>query len=191
MEPTPEITLLIGAWQRGDPNAENALFEALYRRLHGIALQCLRNEAPGQTLGATALVHEAYLRFHNAESLTITNRAHFLALAARVMRRILVDRARARRSAKRDARMVQEDEAEMFLITVREADQILAVDRALEGLSLQSPRQARLVELRYFAGFSEDESATALGISSRQARRDWQVARTRLRIAIDGTADPA
>jgi RNA polymerase sigma-70 factor (ECF subfamily) len=101
MDSPGEIARLIKRWQAGDKAAENALFEALYAKLHAIATRYLRSEAPGQTLGATALVHEVYLRFQRAERLDITGSSHFLALAARVIRRILVDKARERRSDKR------------------------------------------------------------------------------------------
>ena len=191
MESPGEITGLIAGWQRGDPAAENALFEALYRRLYGIAMQCLRSESRGQTMGATALVHEAYLRFKSADRLQIVNRGHFLALSARVMRRILVDRARARCSSKRQGLMVAAEDVDALFSSDPEAEEVLAVNRALDSLGLQSPRQARLVEFRYFAGFSEEESAAALGISVRTARREWNVARTRLRMAIDGTPGTA
>jgi RNA polymerase sigma factor (TIGR02999 family) len=194
MDSPGEITRLIKRWQAGDKAAENALFEALYAKLHAIAVRFLRSEAPGQSFCATALVHEAYLRFQRAERLDITGSSHFMALAARVMRRILVDRARARRSEKRAGDHVPLDEGvaflASFLVSDSEADEILAVDRALESLSKQSPRQVQIVELRYFAGFNEDESAAALGISPRTVRREWQVARTRLRMAIEGTPGP-
>jgi len=187
----PPITRLIEDWQRGDKAAENALFDAMYHRLHALAVQCLRGEQPGQSLGATALVHEAYLRFTRAERLDIADRAHFLALAARVMRRILVDRARARQSAKRGAKPVRVEMADSLVRTDADADQIIGVDRALESLATQSQRLATLVELRYFAGYSFEESALVLGVAERTVRRDWQVARTRLKLALDGTPDPA
>ena len=190
MDSPGEITRLIKQWQAGDKAAENALFEALYAKLHAIAARFLRSEAPGQTLGATALVHEAYLRFQRAERLDIAGSSHFLALAARVMRRILVDRARARRSEKRAGDRISLDAGDALLVSDAEADEILKVDLALETLAKQSPRQVQIVELRYFAGFNEEESAAALGISARTVRREWQVARTRLRLAIDGAAAP-
>jgi RNA polymerase sigma factor (TIGR02999 family) len=187
MDSGSEITRLISDWQRGNRDAENALFEALYLRLHGIAAQCLRNESPGHSMGPTMLVHEAYLRFERSERLEVADRGHFLALAARVMRRIVVDRARARRTEKRGGDQMRDDLDQAFPSTDSEAEEILAVDRALESLTRQSIRQAQLVELRFFAGFNEDEAADALGISKRTVRREWQVARTRLRMAIDGT----
>jgi RNA polymerase sigma factor (TIGR02999 family) len=183
-----EITRLISDWQRGDKNAENALFEALYKRLHEIALHYMRTEPGGGSLGATGLIHEAYLRLGRSEDLHITDRTHFLALAARVMRRILIDRARARRSEKRGGEQAAIEIRDALVVTDQDADEILAVDRALEQLTRQSPRQSQLVELRYFAGYSIEESAAVLGVSTRTARREWQVARTRLKVAIDGSA---
>lgn len=185
-----EITRLIARWQAGDKPAENALFDAMYERLHAMAIHCLRTERAGQSMGATALVHEAYLRFNRANRLDIADRSHFLALAARVMRRILVDRARARHAQKRGEDPVMSEPSEALVTSDADAIQILSVDRALEELSKQSARLAQLVELRYFAGYSMEESAVVLGVSARQTRRDWQVARTRLRLAIDGTEAP-
>ena len=184
--PDPEITRLIEQWQGGDQSAENALFQALYDRLHAMAVQCLRSERPGNSLGATGLVHEAYLRFKRAERLDIIDRSHFLALTARVMRRILVDRARARQAQKRMADPAPVQATDNLIGSDAEAVQILAVDRALDDLSKKSERLAHLVELRYFAGYTVEESAQVLGMSARQTRRDWQAARIRLRIAIDG-----
>jgi RNA polymerase sigma-70 factor (ECF subfamily) len=187
MHPSADITALIVAWQRGDHLAEQELFEALYHRLRAMAYQCLKSEPRCQSLGATALVHEAYLRFQQAERLDINGRDHFLALAARAMRRILVDRARARRSQKRGEEPVRTELLESMMMSDHDAAQIVSVDEALKELTRRSPRQAQLVELRYFAGFSEAEIASAMGISVRTARREWQVARTRLREAIDGS----
>lgn len=182
-----EITRLIVEWQRGNPNAENALFEALYKRLHGIALNYIRSERPNATMGATALVHEAYLRFRRSERLEIADSSHFLRLAARVMRQILVDRARAYRAAKRqaDAR-AEADNLDMLVSKDADAEEIIAVDRALESLARRSQRQAQLIELRFFAEFTEEEAAIILGVSARPIRREWQVARTRLRAEING-----
>jgi len=188
MRPGAEITKLILEWQRGNRSAEQDLFEALYQSLHTLAIQCLRNERPDQTLSATALVHEAYLRFTTTNQLKINDRSHFLALAARVMRRVVVDKARARKSDKRGGDFLRVGTEESIVSTDEDADRILDVDRALEALSLQSPRQGQLIELRFFAGFKLDEAAQVLGISTRTARREWQVARTRLRGVIDGTA---
>jgi RNA polymerase sigma-70 factor, ECF subfamily len=183
------ITRLIREWQKGSSDAESALFEALYAKLHALAVNCLRSELPGRSLSATALVHEAYLRFRTSKRIEIVDRAHFLALAARVMRRILVDRARGRLAEKRAGQQIPTDPAELLIRSDHEADEIIAVDRALDLLAEEAPRQCRLVELRYFIGMSIEETAAVLGISTRTARRDWQVARTRLMGAIDGTGN--
>lgn len=182
---TEEITRLIVEWQKGDSSAEAALFEALYRVLHRSALQILRTERSDHTLGATALVHEAYVRLRTAQKLDLTTRTHFLALAARVMRRILTDRARARMADKRAEGALRVELNEALVSTDENAEEILSVDQALETLSRHSPRQCQLVELRYFAGYTMEESAAILGVSDRTARREWQVARTRLRGIID------
>jgi RNA polymerase sigma-70 factor (ECF subfamily) len=186
MEPEKDITRLIQDWQGGNRAAEQALFEALYRTLHGIALHCLRSERDAGSMCATALVHEAYLRFANAERLSVGDRSHFLALAARVMRRIIVDRARARKSEKRGGDNQREDLSNSMIGSTDDADEVLAVDFALDKLDQESPRQARIVELRFFGGFSIEETAAALGVSTRTARRDWQLARLRLKLEIDG-----
>jgi RNA polymerase sigma factor (TIGR02999 family) len=186
MAADPEITKLISAWQRGDQAAEGVLFEALYNRLRGIAEQCLRGEPRKQSLSPTGLVHEAYLRFRHANQLEVVDRHHFLALAARVMRRILVDRARARHTDKRGGDAVQTELLDGMLVSESDAEEILAVDQALEQLSQRSPRQAQLVELRFFGGFGEDEVAAALGTSVRTVRREWQLARIRLKEAMGG-----
>src|SRR5258706_16178949 len=141
-------------------------------------------------MGPTMLVHEAYLRFERAERLEVADRGHFLALAARVMRRIIVDRARARRTEKRGGDQLRDDLDQAFASTNSGAEEILAVDRALESLFLQSERQAQLGEVRFFAGFNEDEAADALGISKRTVRRGWQGGRPRLPGAVGGTPTP-
>jgi RNA polymerase sigma factor (TIGR02999 family) len=181
-----DITQLIRAWQLGDRGAEHVLFEALYGRLHQIAEHCLRSEAGADSLGPTALVHEAYLRFANGANLAIVDRNHFLALAARVMRRIIVDRARARKSQKRGGDQPKSNLDDNIGGLGQDPDEIIQIDIALDQLQKRSERQARLVELRYFGGFSIEETAAVLGVSTRTARREWQVARLRLKLAIDG-----
>jgi RNA polymerase sigma factor (TIGR02999 family) len=189
MEPSDDITRLIAEWQSGNQEAEAALFEKLYQRLHGIAAHLARHEQANETLGATGLLHEAYVRLCQSGDLKIVNREHFLALAARVMRRILVDRARARKAIKREE---TDPPADGLLWFRREADadEVISVDRALEALSERSQRQYLLVELRFFGGYTIEETAAVLKISPRHARREWDVARTRLREAIDGAGPP-
>jgi RNA polymerase sigma-70 factor (ECF subfamily) len=182
-----DIARLISEWRCGSLNAEQALFEELYRELHRIAIHVLRAEPRGRSLGPTALVHEAYVRLTTVRKMSIEDRTHLLALAARVMRRILVDRARARKTDKRGGDPVALELSEELVRTDRDADQIIGVDQALDRLQQSAPRQCMLVELRYFAGYTIEESAQILGVSTRTARREWQVARARLKGAIDGT----
>jgi len=181
-----EITKLIAQWQKGDKSSENALFEALYRRLRYIALDCLRKESPGKAMSPTSLVHSAYLRMMRSDRLQIADRGHFLHLAAKVMRQIVVDKARKRRTQKREGELAAPDELDALVANDADADEILAVDRGLDELAKQSGRFAELVELKHFAGYSFDEAAVVMNISARQLRRDWRVAITRLKMAIDG-----
>jgi RNA polymerase sigma-70 factor, ECF subfamily len=189
MEPADDITRLISEWQSGNRAAEEALFDKLYQRMHTIADHLVRHERANRTLGPTALVHEAYVRLCGSVETKIVDRTHFLALSARVMRRILVDRARARQADKRAGEMQSLEDNISWFRTDADLDEVIAVDRALDVLSQQSPRQCRLVELRYFGGYTIEESAAVLHISARHARREWDVARTRLREAIDGTSE--
>jgi RNA polymerase sigma-70 factor (ECF subfamily) len=186
----PNITQLIVRWTSGDKEAEDLLFAALYDNLHALAVRCMRTETPGRTMGATALVHEAYIRFRSAQNLIVADRQHLFALASQVMRRILVDKARARK-ARPHAAAGECSGVPEIVQTEPEAEEIIAVDRALEDLSRHSQRQAKLVELRYFAGYSLEECATLLNVSEKTVQRDWRVARVRLRIAIDGTSQSA
>jgi RNA polymerase sigma-70 factor (ECF subfamily) len=174
---------LLDQWQAGDRKAEAELFTAMYDALRAIAARCVRNEISGGSLGPTALVHEVYLRFVKAENINLNGRSHFLALSAQVMRRILVDRARARCAAKRNGIALEFGD---LVQTDRDADQIVAVDRAMEALSRDFPDEAKIVELRWFAGYSEDECASILTISSKTVQRRWKVARTRLKLLIGG-----
>jgi RNA polymerase sigma factor (TIGR02999 family) len=132
-------------------------------------------------------VHEAYLKLEQSERLEVTDRKHFVRLVAKVMRDILVDRARARLSSKRGGDLVRVEESDQLVRTDADADEILAVDLALGTLKRQSPRQAQLVVLRYYGGFTMEESAAVMGVSERTAKRDWEQARVRLQEAIEGT----
>src|ERR1035441_8632816 len=130
MEQDNDITRLIQEWQQGNRAAEQALFEAMYRALHRIAMHCLRSEPNAGSLSPTVLVHEAYLRFANAEKLPVVDRSHLLALAARVMRRIIVDRARARKSEKRGGDQVKIELVDNFISSTEDADEIIAINDA-------------------------------------------------------------
>lgn len=175
-EPTDnDVTLLLAAWRDGDTAAEARLLEIVYQELRQIARYNMRREAADHTLQPTALVSEAYLRLFGSK-VDWQNRAQFFGVAARTMRRILVDHARGRNTQKRDGgRRVDLDEA--FLVAPDQVEDVLALDTALEKLARNDARQAKLVELRFFAGMTLEEAADSLGISVRTARRDWNFAR--------------
>ncbi|MBC7844002.1 MAG: sigma-70 family RNA polymerase sigma factor [Gemmatimonadaceae bacterium] len=172
-----EVTTLLVALAHGEPEAMDRLLPAIYDELKRLASAQLRRERDEHTLGATALVHEAYLRLVDQRAVNWQGRAHFFGIAAQSMRRILVDHAR-RRSASKRARdhQVTLDTA-VAIASDSNSDEILAVHEALERLAEFDPRQAQLVELRYFAGFTIEEAADLLGISTATASRDWTVAR--------------
>jgi RNA polymerase sigma factor (TIGR02999 family) len=174
---TREITHLLKAWGSGDEAALVRLTAHVYPELRRMALRYMKNEALGNTLQATALVHEVYLRLVDVTTVQWQARAQFFAMAAQMMRRILVDAARARRSHKRGgmAPKVNIDEAAVLSPAADRA--ILALDEALTAFSKVGPRQAKVVELRYFGGLTEKEIVTVLEISPRTVRRDWDLAK--------------
>lgn len=172
-----EITGLLLAWRDGDPEALRQLTPLVYDRLHRLARAHMRGERDGHTLQPTALVHEAYLKLFDCRRLDWQNRAQFYGLAARIMRRILVDYARSRNYAKRGggARPVSLDE-EAILVPERSRD-FVALDDALKSLEARDPRKSRTVELRFLGGLSVEETAVVLDISPRTVRRDWNMAK--------------
>ena len=173
----------------GRSEALDELFPLVYDELRSLAVAQLRRERPDHTLQPTALVHEAYLRLAG-QTATVEGRAHFMSVAALVMRRILTDHARRRRATKRDGIAVTLDDA--YPAAAARDDEILAVDEALERLARLSARQARVVELRYFAGLSIEETAATVGISVATAKRDWVVAKGWLQRELGpGTATSA
>jgi RNA polymerase sigma factor (TIGR02999 family) len=180
------VTRILSAVEQGDPHAAALLLPLVYDELRRLAAQKLTHENPGQTLQATALVHEAYLKLVDVDEAQHWNgRSHFLAAAAEAMRRILVDRARRRRSRKRGGDLVRVEFDEANLATPEAAAELLAVDEALAGLAAADAQAAELVKLRYFAGLSIPEAAQVLNIGSRSADRLWAYARAWLRRAID------
>jgi RNA polymerase sigma factor (TIGR02999 family) len=167
-----DVTELLLASQEGAPGAVDRLMPLVYHELKALAAGYLRAERAEHTLQTTGLVHEAYLRLVDQRRTTWQNRAHFFGIAAQAMRRILVDHARRRRARKRDAgRPVTLDDN--VAGPAADADELLAVDAALERLRALDPRQAQLVELRYFAGLTIEETAEALQISPATVKRDW------------------
>jgi RNA polymerase sigma factor (TIGR02999 family) len=190
-----EVTRILNAIEQGDPHAAEQLLPLVYDELRRLAAQRLAQEKPGQTLEATALVHEAYLRLVDVELAQNWNsRGHFFAAAAEAMRRILVEQARRKKRLKHggDHRRVDLDAS--CLVMPGPPDDLEALDEALRRLEAADPPAARLVQLRFFAGLSMPQAAQALGIPLRTAERNWTYARTWLHRALaaepPGGADP-
>ena len=192
-DPTPppasEVTQLLREWQQGNPSAASDLATLIYGELRRLAAQRLRGERKEHTLQPTALVHEAWLRLGDMHA-DWQNRGHFLAMAAVAMRRILVDHARQRDAAKRGlgAQHVSFDDALHDVPGPMPDDRLLALDAALTRLDTLDRRHAQVVELRYFAGLSIDETADALGTSTGTVKREWAAARAWLYDAMEGHA---
>jgi len=172
----PEITALLRGIAKGSKQAEAALVPLVYAELRRLARRLMSRERGNHTLQTTALVHEAYLRLAKPGGGSWKDREHFFAVAATVMRRVLVDHARAVRAQKRGGGVLPVDGPEPS-ISLDQPEQILAVDAALSRLAELDERQARIVELRFFAGMTTEEVAEALHISSRTVKREWQLAR--------------
>jgi RNA polymerase sigma factor (TIGR02999 family) len=181
-----EVTRILTAIEQGDPRAAELLLPLVYDELRQLAAQKLAQEKPGQTLQATALVHEAYLRLVDTDKAQDWNsRGHFFAAAAEAMRRILVENARRKQASKRggQARRIPLDAANVGHEST--ADEILDIDEALTRLAAEDPRAARLIQLRYFAGLSIEEAAEAVGISRSIAYEHWSYAKVRLKTLLD------
>ncbi len=172
-----EITRLLRAWVDGEDNALDKLIPLIHGELHHLARHYMQREQAGHTLQTTALVNEAYLRLVNARDVQWHDRVHFFAVSARIMRRILVDLARAKRNRKRGGAEQQLAFDEAAVVSPQRSPELLALDEALERLATLSPRQARVVELRYFGGLSETEIGEVLKVSTRTVRQDWSLAR--------------
>jgi RNA polymerase sigma factor (TIGR02999 family) len=172
-----EITNLLKAWSSGDQGALSRLAERVYPELRLIARRYMKNEFQGNTLQATAVIHEFYLRLVDVTHVEFNQRAEFFAMAAQLMRRILVDAARVRGAQKRGGAARKLNLNETAIISPVPDRSIVALDDALTAFSQLAPRQARVVELRYFGGLTEEEIAEVLEISSRTVRRDWEFAR--------------
>jgi RNA polymerase sigma factor (TIGR02999 family) len=182
-----DVTHILTAVEQGDPQAAEQLLPLVYDELRKLAAQKLAQEKPGQTLQATALVHEAYLRLVDSNTIRRwDSRGHFFAAAAEAMRRILIDKARHRSSAKAGGgrKRVGLEQAELAIEAPR--IDLLALDDALGQLEDKDPRKAALVKLRYFAGLTNEQAAQALGISAATAKNDWVYAKTWLRLAMNG-----
>lgn len=187
----PEITEALAALSRGAPEAMDRLMPLVYRELKRIAHRQLAAEPAGHTLSTTAVVHEAYLRLAEQSRAQWADRGQFFALAARTMRRVLIDYARQHQAARRGGAgrsavalgFLEHGDSHAISVPER-ADSLLALDEALERLNSMDPRLARVVECRFFAGLTEEETAEALGVSPRTVARDWQMARAWLHEAL-------
>jgi len=183
-----DITAILGDIAKGHREKEQELLQLVYQELHQLAAYLMRGERKDHTLQPTALVNEAYVRLVGNHTLSWDNRAHFFNAAAQTMRRILVDHARARQSAKRPVSGQRVELQDHFAVSADEPEQILTIDAALSKLAAVDPRQAKIVELRFFAGLSVEETAAVMGISEKTVKRDWAVARAYLEAELRGAA---
>ena len=175
--PDTDVTLLLNQWANGDESALNALMPVLYRELHKIAKNFMSRQQPGHTLQTTAVVHEAYLKLAGSRDIEWRNRSHFFAVAAKAMRHILVDHARSLQANKRGGDAVLVPLEEGFVASGDPAADMLALDSALTALAKVDARKSQVLELRYFAGLSVEETAETLSVSPETVARDWKFAR--------------
>ncbi|MGE5644832.1 MAG: sigma-70 family RNA polymerase sigma factor [Acidobacteriota bacterium] len=186
MNSTRDVTQLLVSWSEGDESALDRLTPLVYDELRRLAGRYLRNERPGHTLQSTDLVHEAYLRMVDQQSVRWQNRAHFFGIAAQMIRRILVDHARRRHALKRGADAVKLSLDEAIAASGQRDFDLVALDEALENLAKLDPQQSRVVELRFFAGLSIEETAEVLSISPATVKRDWTTAKAWLYRDLSG-----
>lgn len=186
--PQQEVTLLLHSWFRGDRSALDRLIPLVHDELHRLARRCMRREHEAHTLQTTALVNEAYIRLVDAGNVQWRDRNHFFAISSTIMRRILVDFARARQAGKRQAlRLAAPVDVDAVNVPAMQPDaDVVALDEALQSLASFDPRAAHVVELRYFGGLTVEQSAEVLGISPKTVKRDWTAARTWLLGELEG-----
>lgn len=185
--PRGELTNLLVEWGRGSQPALDRLLPYVYDELRTLARSYLRRERPGHTVQTGTLVHEAFVRLIEGQPIAWEGRAHFFGIAARLMRQILVDHARARDAAKRGAGEAAEPIASALSVAVQAMDvSVIALDRALDELAAIDPDQARVVELRFFGGLTVEETAEVIGVSAGTVKREWSMARAWLRRAVAG-----
>jgi RNA polymerase sigma factor (TIGR02999 family) len=189
----PDVTQLLLAWSDGDEAALQALIPIVHDELHRIAAACMAGERAGHSLHTTALVNEAYLRLVGTRRVNWQNRAHFLAMAARLMRRILVDFARSKQYQKRGAGAVRVTLVDDIALSSEPGRDLVALDEALEALAVVDERKSRVIELRFFGGLTVNETAETLRISPETVMRDWKVAKAwllrQLRQSGSGSTD--
>ena len=172
-----DITTLLVAWGQGDEAALQQIIPLVHRELHQIARRCLKGERPGHTLQPTALVNEAYLRLVDVRRVNWNNRTHFLAMSARLMRRVLVDFARSRQYQKRGGGVMRVSLDEAQGVSTERGQDLVALDEALTTLSAIDERKARVIEMRFFGGLTAEETAEVLEVSRETVLRDWRLAR--------------
>ncbi|HYI97242.1 MAG TPA: sigma-70 family RNA polymerase sigma factor [Bryobacteraceae bacterium] len=185
-EGPPDLSTLLNAWSNGDDEALSRLMSQVYPEIRRIARQHLGHFRPGHTLESAALANEAYLKLTRAGGISCEDRVHFLALCSQIIRRILVDHARGRDSAKRGGNAAHIPLNDVLLGAEGRGVEVLALDEALHSLSRIDSRKGRVVELRYFGGLSVEETANVLGISPETAKRDWKMAKTWLFSELTG-----
>ena len=187
MQDSREVTVLLRKWFEGSEDVEADLMPVLYRELRLIARRHMRKQRPGHTLQTTELVHEAFMKIASGNDQFWNNRQHFFAVAARAMRQILVDYARARLAEKRGGDPKKKELLEIHAVAKQKSSQLLELDAALDKLSTVCERKARVVELKFFGGFGISEIAKSLGVSDMTVKRDWRFARSWLLREMDRT----
>jgi RNA polymerase sigma factor (TIGR02999 family) len=180
----PEITRLLRAWGAGDAAALERLTPLVYSELHGLARRYMRREKPGSSLQTTALVNEAYLKLVDLTEVSWQDRAHFFAISANLMRRILVDAARAKGAGKRGGQAVRMELNESIDASPLRPEQLIRLDDALQDLAQLDPRKAKVVELRFFGGLTAEETAEVLKVSAKSVLRDWSFSRAWLMLEL-------
>jgi RNA polymerase sigma-70 factor, ECF subfamily len=188
-EDAGQVTQLLKAMRTGDDRAAEELLPLVYQELHRLARSYMRRERAEHTLQPTALINEAYMRLVH-DDIDWQNREHFIGVAANVMRRVLVDYARARKAKMRGGELRRVELEEGLAISKERTEEMLALDEALDRLTETNPRQAKVVELRYFGGLSIEQIAAVLAIAPRSVKRDWALARIWLFKELRGSADP-
>ncbi|HEY3137974.1 MAG TPA: ECF-type sigma factor [Blastocatellia bacterium] len=184
-----DVTLLLLEWRDGDESALDRLMPLVYDELRRLARRCLRRERAGHTMQTTTLVHEAYLRLVDASRVPWHDRAHFFAIAAKLMRRVLVDEARKRCYKKRGGEFTRTLLNEVMMITPERSPDLIALDEGLDRLAKFAPRKCRVVELRFFGGLSMEETAEALGVSTDIVKREWRTAKLWLLHELGGDVE--
>jgi RNA polymerase sigma factor (TIGR02999 family) len=189
--PAHEVTQLLQAWSVGDEQALGKLIPLVHKELHRLARRYMAGESPGHTLQTTALVNEAYLRLVDVKNVNWQNRAHFFGVSAQLMRRILVDFARSRRSLKRGGETLTVSLEEGSIVSRARGADVVALDDALKTLAAMDPRRSRVVELRFFGGLSVEEAAEVLKVSAETVLHDWKLAKVWLlrEMSVDESHD--